>query len=52
MKQLPSPQMKSIAPRATKMIPEVRDLSYAECLNECDLTTLATRRLRGDRMEV
>ena len=35
-----------------KMIPELRDLSYEERLKECGLTTLETRRLRGDQIEV
>ena len=37
------------------MIPELRDLkyySYEECLKECGLTTLGTRRLRGDQIVV
>ena len=38
--------------RATKIIPELRDLSYEERLKECGLTTLKTRRLRGDQIEV
>ena len=38
--------------RATKMIPELRDLSYKSRLLQCGLTTLETRRLRGDQMEV
>ena len=36
--------------RATKMIPELRDLSYEEKLKECGLTTLETRQLRGDQI--
>ena len=36
--------------RATKLIPLV--LSYEERLKECVLTTLETRRLRGDHIEV
>ena len=34
------------------MIPELRDLSYEERLKECGLTTLETRMLRGDQIEV
>ena len=34
------------------MIPELRDLSYEEHLKECGLTTLETRWLRGDQIEV
>ena len=38
--------------RATKIIPELRYLSYEERLKECGLTTIETRRLRGDQIEV
>jgi NADH:ubiquinone oxidoreductase subunit C len=38
--------------RATKMLTGLRDHSYEECLKECGLTTLKTRRLRGDQIEV
>ena len=34
------------------MIPESRDLSYENHLLQCGLTTLETRRLRGDQIEV
>ena len=37
---------------ATKMIPELRDLSYEERVTECGLTTIESRRLRGDQIEV
>ena len=38
--------------RATKIIPEFRDLSYESRLLQCGLLTLETRRLRGDQIEV
>ena len=36
--------------RATKMIPELRDVGYEERLNEYGLATLVTRRLRDDQI--
>ena len=43
--------LERIQRRATKIIPELRDPSYEERLNECGLTTLETRRLRGYQIE-
>ena len=45
-------KLERIKRRATKMIPELRDFSYESHLLQCGLTTLETRRLRGDQIEV
>ena len=45
-------KLESIQRRATKMIPELIDLSYKSRLLQCGLTILETRRLRGDQIEV
>ena len=34
------------------MIPELKDLSHESRLLQCSLTTLETKRLRGDQTEV
>ena len=41
-------QLERIQRRATKLIPELKHLSYERRLLECRLTTLETRRLTGD----
>ena len=45
-------KLERIQRRATKMIPDLRDLSYEIRLLQCGLTTLEIRRLRGDQIEV
>ena len=45
-------KLEGIQRRATKNIPELRDLSYESRLLKCGLTTLKTTRLRGDQIEV
>ena len=44
--------LERIQRRATKMIPKLRNISYEMRLKERGLTTLETRRLRGDQIEV
>ena len=45
-------KLESIKRRATKMIPELRERIYENRLLQCGLTTLETRRLRGDQIGV
>ena len=45
-------KLETIQRRATKNIPELRDLSYESRLLQYGLTTLNTTRLRGDQIEV
>ena len=44
--------LEKVKRRATKMIQKLRDISYEMRIRECGLTTLETRRLRGDQIEV
>ena len=36
----------------SQMIKKLRDITYKERLKECGLTTLETRKLKGDQIEV
>ena len=44
--------LEKIQRRATKLIPGLRDLTYEERLKECGMTTLETRRLRGEVFKI
>ena len=44
--------LEKIQRRATKLIPALIDLRYEERLKECGQTTIETRRLRGDHIEL
>jgi len=44
--------LEGVQRRATKLISELRGLNYNERLKKVNLTTLETRRLRGDMIEV
>ena len=43
--------LEKVLRRATKLVPELRDMSYKERLDALDLYTLETRRLRCDLIE-
>ena len=44
--------LENVQRRATKMVPQLKDLTYEERLRELKLPTLAYRRVRGDMIEV
>lgn len=45
-------QIEGVQRRATKQIPGMKDLSYAERLRKLKLPTLSYRRIRGDMIEI
>ena len=45
-------KLERVQRRATKLIPELRILSYEDRVQQCKLKTLETRRIRGDQIEV
>ena len=45
-------KMEKVQRRSTKMIPEIRNHSYHQRIQELDLITLVQRRLRGQLIEV
>ena len=44
--------METVQKRATRMVPELRGLSYADRLSKMDLTNLQMRRQRGDLIQM
>ena len=45
-------KLERVQRRATRLISEISQLSYEERIQQCILTTLETRRIRGDQIEV
>ena len=45
-------KLERVQRRATRLISEISQLSYEERHQQCRLTTLETRRIRGDQIEV
>ena len=45
-------KLERVQRRATKLIPELRIIGYEDRVQQCKLTTLETRRVRGDQIEV
>ena len=43
--------LEKVQKRATKIVPALRNLPYADRLKKCGLTTLVFRRIRGDMIE-
>ena len=44
--------MEKVQKRMTRMLPDLKNMSYPERLKKLGLTTLESRRLRGDLIEV
>ena len=45
-------KLERVQRRATGLISEISQLSYAERLQQCRLTTLETKRIRSEQIEV
>ena len=45
-------QLENVQRRATKLVPELKQLSYPDRLKKLNLPTLAYRRARGDMIQV